>query len=506
MLTVHLRVNDSATGKPTPVRLRLVDTEGIYHAPLGRLTEFASGRGEDVGGQVRIDGRAWAYIDGTCEVRLPPGKIIIEISKGPEYQSARHEVDLAPGKLALRLTIERWIDYRAQGWYPGDVRTHELSPSAAVLEGAAEGLAVVQLLARERLASGQRPGAITNLLDFSGTEATLRSDECLVAVNTLNVHPTLGTVSLLHSHRPVFPLRFGAPAEADNWSVADWCDQCHRKKGLVVWPDLPRLLDEHLQGEALAALILGKIDAYEICSFTDTEYLNIKHYYRLLDAGCWPLLVGGSGKDSNAIPLGAVRTYAQLEPGETLTADTWIAAVRAGRTFVTNGPLLKLRVAGQGPGSRISIERGRSVRLHAEAHSLIPFDHLELLVNGEVVASKATSGNRLTGSVETGYLPETSAWIAARCHGADRLATGSCVYAHTTPVSLEIPGRPLVPTEETLGPLKEILTRTRTWVECEARCENARQRQHLVAVLEEAQRALVSRQGHGDTQGEQNKR
>ena len=81
----------------------------------------------------------------------------------------------------------------------------------------------------------------------------------LVAVNTLNTHPVLGSVALLHSHRPVYPLAFGGGDDTDDWSVCDWCDQCHRKSGLTVWmrPFEPG------GGEALVALLLGKIDAIE---------------------------------------------------------------------------------------------------------------------------------------------------------------------------------------------------------------------------------------------------
>src|SRR5207248_1703111 len=128
---------------------------------------------------------------------------------------------------------------------------------------------------------------------------------CLVAVNTLNTHPVLGCVALLNSHRPVFPLRFGGD-RPDHWSVADWCDQCHRKTGLVVWPDLPRLRPDQPQGEALAALVLGKVDAFEV----GPDLGSLSDYHRLLDAGFRPVLVGGSGKDSNAVVLGSMRTYA----------------------------------------------------------------------------------------------------------------------------------------------------------------------------------------------------
>ena len=64
MLNVHVRVNDGTTGKPTPVRLRITDREGVYRPPLGRLAAFSTAPGVDVGDQVRLDGANYAFIDG----------------------------------------------------------------------------------------------------------------------------------------------------------------------------------------------------------------------------------------------------------------------------------------------------------------------------------------------------------------------------------------------------------------------------------------------------------
>jgi hypothetical protein len=85
MQTVHVRVNDAATGRPTPCRLRITGPDGTYYAPFGRLAEFATNMGVDVGGNVLIEHEAHAYIDGTCEVSLPPGRLTVTVSKGPEY-------------------------------------------------------------------------------------------------------------------------------------------------------------------------------------------------------------------------------------------------------------------------------------------------------------------------------------------------------------------------------------------------------------------------------------
>ena len=227
--TVHVRVNDAATGKPTPCRIRLTDTAGNYYPPLGRLARFATGGGQDVGGNLYWGDKEYAYIDGTCEVSLPAGPIVAEVSKGPEYVPCRQEVVLAPGKLALRLTIERWADLRSDGWYSGDTWSHFLSPHAALLEAAAEDLAVVNVLAFDTLIfdeGGKQCPAIPNILAFSGQQPALEMPGHVVVVNTLNAHPVLGRLALLNCHRAVYPLSFGGPNGWDDWTLDAWSDQC----------------------------------------------------------------------------------------------------------------------------------------------------------------------------------------------------------------------------------------------------------------------------------------
>jgi hypothetical protein len=483
MLTVHVRVSDSSTGKPTPVRLRLVDAAGICRMPFGRLPEFATEPGADVGGQLLLGDAAFAYIDGICEVRLPPGLVRVQVSKGPEYLPIDRELVLGPGKIALRLTIERALDWRSRGWYSGDGRALQLSPHAARLEGAAEGLDVVNLLAHERPPNGNHPAAFVNLLAFSGTEPALQGPPDVV-VNTCNTHPILGTVALLNCHRIVYPLRFGAPDGLDDWSVADWCDQCHRKKGLVVWPDLPRLTAEHPQGEALAALLLGKIDAFEVCRLD-----ALADWYRLLSCDQRVPLMGASGKDSNAVALGAVRTYARLERDQEFSYGAWIEAVRAGRTFVTDGPSLSLEVNGQGIGSMLSLpDAGQTVRIQAEARSVTPFTRLECVYNGAVVAAGKTDGEQRTATIEAEVPITGSGWLAARC-----LDNKNAIRAHTSPVYVQIEEALLRPDADTMAPLLDVLDGTLAWVEREARCPKEQQRRQLMQTLQAARQELLSR-------------
>lgn len=462
MLTVHLRINDAATGKPTPVRLSITGPNGTYYAPLGRLTEFATGRHEDVGGHLRLGREKFCYIDGTCEIKLPAGvPLRVRAWKGPEYESLGETGVLGVGKMAMRFELKRVANLREQGWYSGDTRVHTMTPHAALLEATAEDVAVVNLLARVQDwpgLDGTLYPSIPNIMAFSGQSPAIQNDAALVAVNTLNVHPVLGSVAMLHSHRIVHPLTFGGADATDDWSVCDWCDQCHRKNGLTVWANP---FEPH-GGEALVALILGKIDAIEYDGQPRKQPL-LPWWYRLLNAGFRVPLVGGSGKDSNAIALGAMRTYAKLLDGEPLTYTNWINAVRTGRCFVTTGALVAFDVNGQPPGTVLELPEGD----HTLAVDASPT--AEVVVNGEVVAL-ANGELRVTDSC----------WIAARTIGADS------AFAHTSPVYVTVAGRPLPKRAEALPHLRRLVEATREWVEMHGRFTEEKSKQHLLELCDAA--------------------
>jgi len=495
MFIVSLRIVDSATQKPLPVRLRIYDREGRTYAPLGRLTEFATGRNEDVGGHLWL-GEPWCYIDGTCEVPLPAGvSLSIEARHGPEYLPLRHEVTLGPGQMALRLAMERFVNYHSKGWYSGDARCHFLSPHAALLEGTAEGLDVVNLLVREsQIAARDRRlyPALPNMVAFSGQQPALERDAHLVAVNTFHTHPVLGQLSLLHCHRAVFPLSFGGADQTDDWALADWCDQCHRKKGLVVWSDAFRF-ENGMAAEALADLILGRIDAIE-CTPT---MLPMDEIYDSWEAGIRFPLVGASGKDSNSQALGGMRTYAYVQRSEVASAGSplrysdWIEAVRSGATFITSGPMLQLTVNGQPPGSVLDLDEGtKSVRVQARLDSALPCEPLEMHYNGRIVGHSGDSLASAPCSVSLDLEVPVSAngWIAACCQGQ----TLSGGFAQTSPVfirGLQQSARIPAIRQNYI----EALRRTAHWVETAGRFEKPKRKEQLIAILKQAEEALLAR-------------
>src|SRR4051794_30140572 len=106
MQQVHLRFNDAA-GKPVAVRMRVTDAAANSYAPHGR--SMTSPTEADL----RQDDGVWSFIDGACEILLPPGPLKVSARKGPEYKPLDADVVLTQGKMSLRFTLERWCDLAA---------------------------------------------------------------------------------------------------------------------------------------------------------------------------------------------------------------------------------------------------------------------------------------------------------------------------------------------------------------------------------------------------------
>jgi hypothetical protein len=460
---VHVRVVDGATGKPTPVRMRFQRSDGRRLAPLGRLREFPTGVGQDVGLHLQLDDRVFHYVDGACEIQLPADAFDLEIVKGPEFTPIERAITLGTGKMALRFVMERRQNLSAAGWYAGDCRSHELTPHAALVEGAAEGLTVVNLLAQLQPSSFM-DGAkrLAQIEAFSGQEPCLSSSETAVFVNTFNVHPTLGRLALLNCHRPVYPLRTDEEGFED-WTLDDWCGQCHRKKGLVIWSEPSFWTDsfqEVVAPEGLAQVILGNVDAIEIAGpikkLGPDPWTN---WYTLLNAGVKAPLAGASGKESNQSLLGRCRTYAFVDPETPFTYSAWIEAVRAGRTVVSDGPFIDFTVDGQRPGHEFkSHAADQKLQVRGEVQCSEKAGLLELVGNGAVLATAASVAGE-SASLTAEVSCRGMKWLACRfsTHEGRFMAHTSAVYLAGGWIESE------AKSSSELARIKQVLTRGREW-------------------------------------------
>jgi hypothetical protein len=381
------------------------------------------------------------YIPGETELNLPLGKVYIEISKGFEIRPTRQVFDIKAGQDEITIEVEKELDWREKGWVTADTHVHFLSPMTALLEGAAEGVNVVNLLA------SQWGELMTNVGDFDGKTTWGSKDaggdgEYLVRVGTENRQHVLGHISLLgYEGRMITPMTTGGPDESALGDpieilLTEWARQCKQQGGLVVLPHFPNPRCEHA-----ASIVSGDIDAIEMTSWGNLyggiDPYSLSDWYRYLNCGYMVPAVGGTDKMSANTAVGTVRTYARIHPSQEFSYTNWMEAVRRAETFVTYGPLLEFRVDGHPMGSTIQMRSsGGSVDVEWQAASVtIPMTRVDLVVNGEIRESTAVSSEKDRGSWSV-QIPKSS-WMAllVRGHYADK---SEIIAAHSSPVMIYV--------------------------------------------------------------------
>ncbi|MFB3923656.1 MAG: CehA/McbA family metallohydrolase [Terriglobia bacterium] len=438
---LHGQVVDSSTGKPTPVRLAFRSKDGRYIPPYGHRTEINDAWFQDYGADLKLMDTSFAYVDGTFQVELPVGEVFVEMTKGFEYEAARQRLTIEPGQRELKLEIMRHVDWRSKGWVTADTHTHFLSPSTAVLEGQAEGLNLVSLLA------AQWGDLFTNVGDLPYGPLVSKDGETRVEINTENRQHILGHLGLVGGHgAPAFPMSASGLSESylgdPLWnSLAHWTDAQHERGGLVVAVHFP-----YPTAELAADIALGKIDAVELYPYGENfSTLRFYDWYRYLNCGYRLPAVGGTDKMGAYMPVGANRTYAFLGQQE-FNFENWAKAVRSGNTFMTTGPLLNFTADGHAPGEEIEIgPGGATIELQVDVRSYVPFHRVEFIWNGKVMASHDDRGGRRDFVLAEKIHVDTPGWVAARC--ASRLGPtsvwGLSIQAHTSPVYFKVAGQEL---------------------------------------------------------------
>jgi hypothetical protein len=140
---------------------------------------------------------------------------------------------------------------------------------------------------------------------------------------------------------------------------------------------------------------------------------GLRLWYRYLNCGFRLTATAGTDKMTNYVTVGANRVYVHVE-GD-FNYQNWIDALRNGRTFITNSPVLHVEVNGAGPGSRLQLSsQQNTLRIRASAESQLRYDRLELVCNGRVVAAESPTGSRHRAEISLEYPMTESSWIAAR--------------------------------------------------------------------------------------------
>ena len=444
-------------------------------------------------------------------VDVPAVPLSITCGRGMEFDTATTTIaPEANGTTEIELEPPRLYEPASHGWYGGDLHVHMnysgdnvCSPHDAACMQLGEGLHLMNLVAANI--------SHTRVYDQEAFELTVGHDlrwttgERVARFGVEYRNDLLGHFHALGPSGPPSQYSSGHP-ESDH--AVDWPPNavaCEEFQGLgatvgyahpIFAPltdgspaaafTFPRSMDAR---ELVADAALGLVDSLDLIGPNDVESTAVL-YHHLLNSGL--RLAATAGTDvwlsysrgpllSN--PPGWARVYADLR-GAPLSVAAFQDAIRAGRTLATNGPWLELTVDGRGPGDVLEAKPGQALSISVRCQGL-GVERLEL-VGPDGVVARSEPGKTEAAAIETTVAAVDSMWLCAVARGPQHPSVpGPVVFAHTSPVYLEVGGRPMARPASARW-LLDWLDRLENMVRTHGQFDNDAQRGELLAVINRA--------------------
>ncbi|MBL7187447.1 MAG: CehA/McbA family metallohydrolase [Phycisphaerae bacterium] len=457
---VSVTIREAGAQAPLPCRVWMtVGNERLFSPSTESCTSYARDRSFSC--------------DGQFVMKVPVGKAVIRVERGKEYWPVDKEIVVEKGLTAeVEITLKRWVHMSKEGWYSGDIHCHFGLNDLKVLRqlALADDVNFEPILTLWNHQSPMPPGGVWP--DWSGGSSVYADATHLVTLRNQEIErigggafESVGALLMMGLTRPVkMPPRGSRyPCDAALGRIArETCPQCIIDTDKPIW------------GENVVGVALGLFDSVQVChnhyhreqtlqdgrlgwgmadvanGQNDTDRDELFHrtnstYYRFLNCGFKLAATGGSAMGVMAVPLGYGRTYASLDGP--LSEAGYLSAIRAGRTFATNGPILILTADGADSGAEIqySMSGNEPIWIKADLRSIQRIDLLELVYNGKVIKrvnlDDETPSPVLRESASMGLKPLRSGWVAARATFAS--PDGHLRQAHTSPVYILVDDKPI---------------------------------------------------------------
>lgn len=435
---LRLQVKDKAGKKPLVARIVLQQEKGKFFAPPGALYRMLRGIGH-------------FYCDRTAEMALPEGTYRLRAYHGPETKPAGRELTIEAGKtLDLTLEMDRWTDAAKNGWFSGENHIHANygygqwynTPASMLLQCSGEDLNVCNFM----VANSDTDGIFDRPF-FRGRPDPLSTPDTILYWNQEFRSTVWGHMTLVNLRQVVEPVMTGFKDTTNPWDIptnADVADRTHWQKGHVNYTHAIQNAEKPFENPYAAKglpidVALGRIDSLDL----NNAYAGtVPIWYRLLNCGF--RLPGSAGTDCflnrifSQLP-GGDRAYVQVKGPLTYTG--WIDGLKAGCSFVTNGPMLELTLDGRGLGDVIKLAGPGKLMVKATARAQFPLAKVELIHNGQVAVTLPLAPDSLSATLEKELVLEGSGWLALRASGPGHPDSPlPALFAHTSPIYIEVAG------------------------------------------------------------------
>ena len=433
-ILVKTRMRGSETN--LPVRLTIVDGKG--HSVLPDA------------GQARFDGQngnVFFYSPGVIELEVPAGdvRVLATHGFGTIAQTATRKIREGRAEtIEIEIPAPLWNPV-SDSWYSADLHSHLnyggpylLTPEDIVPDMQGEAL---------DLSTPQLANLHTRFIDIEWWNWRRSQMPMIVFAQEVRSH-FLGHVGVVGADSLFYPWYSGP-----GYPIYDDIDlpnsaalQFARKSGGInsyVHPVSTKdpfpsnAAPNGLPLELVPDAVLGDVDTLEVTCLWSDELGTSEAWYRLLNLGIPIAPSAGSDTMHNfyrTMPIGATRIYAK--PDGAMNLPNYLEAVRRGRSFVTNGPLIKFSAGGSEAGGIVSATANQQIEWKLEAISSAPVEKVEILVNGKAVWSgqglNEAGRKTFAGKINA----PTGGWIAARIYGGTTRPpmADSYPFAHTAPI------------------------------------------------------------------------
>ena len=425
-------------------------------------------------------------------VLLPPGKFNVSFTRGPEYEVQTKEIIVPQGvdSIEVSFKLKRWVDMGKLGWFSGDHHIH--AAGCSHYESPEEGVdpkAMWRQIVGEDLdvgaVLGWGPGWYHQKQFFTGNTHPLSTDENVMRYDVeVSGFPSshAGHVVLLNLKEDDYP----GTTEIEDWPswtlpVFKWAKSqnaitgyAHSGWGLEPVErtrDFPNYVMPKMDGiGANEYIVTVTHDVVDVFSAGDTPApWELNMWYHTLNAGFRTRISGET--DYPCIydeRVGLARSY--FKPAGKLDYSAYISTLKAGKSYVSEGGshIVDFAVNGIEMGtnnSEVRLRGKRDITINARAIALLdqqqgeygniiaqrpldmqPYWHIErariektrnvpveLIVNGQSVASKIIPGDGDWKDIKFDYQLKHSSWIALRIYPS----------SHTNPIFVIVDEKPI---------------------------------------------------------------
>lgn len=421
---IEIDLLEAETEEPLTGRVQILDAQGRPQRARGAFFE---------GG--------WNLVESPMVYRGRPGDYTYRVFHGPEFATGSGGFTLDKKSQAYDvLRLPRYANLADEGWVAGDLASHR-SVASTGRWAPVEGIALaVCLSAGPR--SDLQPGTTEQPWVEDGSFLDGRPGSGLALhhwVPPAEVPADVPSSRLLVMAKQATPRAQALPVHVEITRL--WA------RDTPIWlasnqVDSIQLLGEHLVAEGPTPEFQPVVDPQPgrfrgaLRPGRLTEYL----YWQVLEAGLRIPPTAGSHCGKNKSPLGYNRVVASVASAG---RQAWWQAVRAGRVFVTNGPLLRARVNGETPGAVFRAAKGESIDLDVTLTLTVadPVDYLDVIYNGESLYQARLDEYAQAGGRIPTLTVDRSGWLVLR------VITGkseSYRMATTAPFYVELGDEPRV--------------------------------------------------------------